>query len=165
MEPQSDAPADWLDPEDRAAVLAEAEEEGTIRADGWSGARRVAFLEALAAGHKVTAAARHAGMTPQGARRLRARGPVFARIWGETFAFLAAELEESALHRAIHGSERPVMSRGRMVATRTHYHDRLVLQLLALRDPMNYAPLAERTAWLKEKSARACPETSERRET
>lgn len=148
MDPQTDPAEEWLDPEDRKAVLAEAAEEGPGRCDGWTGARRIAFLEALAAGHKVSAAARHVGMTPQGARKLRRRAPVFARVWDDAFAFLAAELEESAMHRAIHGSERPVMSRGRQVGTRIHHHDRLALQLLALRDPLNYAPLGQRAAWL-----------------
>jgi hypothetical protein len=175
MQAHPDAPDDWLEPEDRAALTAEAMAAGAARADGWTAERRIAFLEALAAGHKVTAAARHVGMTPQGARKLRRRAPEFARVWDETFAFLAAELEESALHRAIHGSERPMMSRGRQVGTRIHYHDRLALQLLAVRDPMTYAPLHQRAAWLK---ATACvpgdqalsqnmafPETSETSET
>ena len=158
MDRQADSPNETsLDPEDRAALLAEAEAEGVVRHDGWTGERRIAFLEALAAGHKVLAAARHAGMTPQGARKLKARAPVFARIWDETFAFLAAEIEESAIHRAIHGSERPVMSRGRQVATRVHYHDALVLRLLAARDPLNYAPLRDRAAWLKAIAERSEP--------
>lgn len=160
MDSQADAPDETaLDPEDRAAVLAEIEAEGAVRHDGWTAERRIAFLEALAAGHKVSAAARHVGMTPQGARKLKVRAPVFARIWDQTFAFLAAELEETAIHRAIYGSERPVMSRGRQVATRVHHHDTLALRLLAARDPLNYAPLRDRAAWLM------ATEKSDRRET
>jgi hypothetical protein len=140
---------DRLDPEDLAALLDEARGTSSTRHDGWSGERRVAFLEALMAGHKVGAAARSVGMTPQSARRLRARTPQFARIWDETFAFLASELEESAVFRAIHGTERPVMSRGRQVATRVHHHDGLLMRLLAARDPMNYGSIASRLALRK----------------
>lgn len=144
---------DRLDPEDRAALLAEVGEGASTRHDGWSGERRAAFLEALMAGHKVAAAARSVGMTPQSARRLRARAPHFARIWDETFAFLASELEESAVFRAIHGTERPVMSRGRQVATRVHHHDGLLMRLLAARDPMNYGSVASRLALRKAAAA------------
>ena len=156
MDPDLAPPHDeTLDPDDLAAILSEAAAEVINRRDGWSGERRTAFLEALIAGHKVAAAARSVGMMPQSARRLRLCAPQFARVWDETFAFIACELAASTFHRALHGSERPVMSRGRQVGVRIHHHDRLAMQLLAVRDPMNYAPLHARAAWIKAQAAAA----------
>lgn len=55
----------------------------SIRRDGWTPARQLAFLDALARTRSVTAAARAAGMSRESAHRLRNRrdGALFAAIW------------------------------------------------------------------------------------
>jgi len=56
----------------------------------WTRDKMVAFLNELARGHTVAAAARMVGMGRQSAYRLRARlGPVFAGVWQEALEFAA----------------------------------------------------------------------------
>lgn len=56
----------------------------------WTRDKMVAFLNELARGRTVAAAARMVGMGRQSAYRLRARlGPVFAGIWQEALEFAA----------------------------------------------------------------------------
>ena len=56
-----------------------------IRSDGWTAGRQLAFLEALAATRSVTQAGAAAGMSREGAYRLRARDPhgLFAALWDQ----------------------------------------------------------------------------------
>lgn len=62
---------------------AEAPAQRSIRRDGWTPARQLVFLDALARTRSVTAAARAAGMSRESAHRLRNRrdGALFAAIW------------------------------------------------------------------------------------
>jgi hypothetical protein len=141
----SPPPADDPEDVDYAAVLAEVPADH--RVDGWTGERRVAFLEAIWEGASVAEAARHVGMSPQTARRLRHRAPAFRAAWDEAQAFVVQELADTAIERAMHGTPQPIYQRGRVVGTKTVHHDRLLMRLLALRDPENYAPLGERERW------------------
>ena len=135
------------DAPDFTAVLAEVPADQ--RADGWTGERRAAFLDALWDGASITEAARVAGMTTQSARRLRLRAPAFAVAWDEAQAFAVQTLADTAYDRAIHGTQRDIIQRGKLVGQRTVHHDRLLLRLLAIRDPLTYAPIDERERWLK----------------
>jgi|SRR5688572_9578870 hypothetical protein len=56
-----------------------------IRSDGWTAGRQLAFLDALAATRSVTKAGAAAGMSREGAYRLRARDPhgLFAALWDQ----------------------------------------------------------------------------------
>ena len=59
-----------------------------IRRDGWTVARQARFLNALAATHSVTRAARAVRMSRESAHRLRKRDPhgLFAAMWAQCFA-------------------------------------------------------------------------------
>jgi hypothetical protein len=59
-----------------------------IRSDGWTGARQLVFLQALAGTRRVSAAAAAAGMSRESAYRLRRRpeGALFALLWDRALA-------------------------------------------------------------------------------
>ena len=59
------------------------EQTKSCRRDGWTPARQLRFLDALARTRSVTRAARAAGMSRESAYRLRARDPggLFAAAW------------------------------------------------------------------------------------
>jgi hypothetical protein len=77
---------------------------------GWTPAKRVAFLEHLAATANVAASARAVGMAPRGAHALKARDAVFAADWAgaieAAYATLEARLLAYALGEAEGESER-----------------------------------------------------------
>jgi hypothetical protein len=140
---------DPLDPDEAEYPGVAEEVPAEQRGDGWTAARRVGFLEALWNGAGVTEAARHVGMTPQSARKLRLRAPAFRASWDDATAFTIDQLADTAFDRAINGSERPIWRRGRIVGSRIVHHDSLLMRLLSIRDPENYAPIDVRERWRK----------------
>lgn len=93
------------------------------RADGWTPRRQAAFLGALAETRSVSAAARKVRMARETAYRLRRRrgAESFAAAWDAVMRRVTpgrrkVTVEERA-RRAIHGLLKPVMYRGRHVAT------------------------------------------------
>ena len=129
------SPFQELDADDYAAVTAET--PSGQRPDGWTAARRWLFLERLATTASVQEAARSVGMTRQSARKLYLRAPAFRAAWDEALRESVAVLAETAFHRAIHGTEQQVYYRGQPVGTRDVHHDRLLMSLLRVRDPLN----------------------------
>ena len=75
----------------------------TVRRDGWTEARREAFLLALSMTANVTTAAASVGITRSGAHALRRREPGFAVLWGEALASGYDRLEEALLMAALAG--------------------------------------------------------------
>lgn len=146
-------PYSELDQDEFAAVTAETPEDQ--RADGWTAVRRRLFLERLASSASVQEAARSVGMTRQSARKLYRRAPAFRAAWDEALRESVAILAETAFHRAIHGTEQQVYYQGRLVGTKDVYHDRLLMYLLRVRDPLNYAPVDELDRWQKHRGLSA----------
>ncbi|NJC35074.1 hypothetical protein GGR88_002588 [Sphingomonas jejuensis] len=89
------------------------------RRDGWTHARQVAFLHALAETACVADACRHVGMTPQSAYVLRHRADAesFRAAWDVALDFGVSRLAENALSRAIHGVATPSSSRANRSAS------------------------------------------------
>lgn len=115
------------------------------RHDAITPERRRRFLEALAATGSVSEAARQAGASRQSFYALRARNdqPDFCRAWDYAMAGATQILADAAYERAIDGVEEPVYWRGELVGTRRRYNDALLLQLLRVRDPHQFAPLPD----------------------
>ncbi len=105
------------------------------RQDGWTPERQARFLQALAATHNVSAAAREVGMTRQTAYRLRARlrGQPFDLAWDAAFQTAFDALTEAAMERALNGVEVPHLHKGEVVHTSRRYDERLTVALLAMR--------------------------------
>lgn len=106
-----------------------------IRHDGWTTQRQVTFLDALAASHSVSEAARAVGMSRQSAYALRARlkGEPFDLARTAAFRCRFDALAEAALDRAINGVEVQHFYNGELVGTTRRYDERLTLALLAMR--------------------------------
>ena len=113
------------------------------RHDGWTPQRQAAFLEALAATHSVSAAAREVGMSRQSAYRLRARlrGQPFDCAWEAAFRTAYDALLEVAMERAINGVEVPHFHDGTLIHLSRQHDERLTLALLAMRPACRSASL------------------------
>lgn len=101
------------------------------------------FLERLAESGSVRQAARAAGVTRQAVWKLRRRAPAFDAAYREVMAQTVELMAETAMDRAIHGTEQPVYQGGALVGHRIVHHDQLLAYLLRVRDPLNYAPVDE----------------------
>ena len=83
-----------------------------VRHDGWTQARTQRFLDTLAHTGCVTDAARVAGMSDVGARRLYKRFPAFAAAWDDALARAQKGLVAIAYQRAVEGKETIIYRRG-----------------------------------------------------
>lgn len=85
-------------------------QERKVRADGWTKARRILFLDTFAATCNTAFAVRKCGMNESGLRALRRRDPHFAVLYEEAlqegYQRLEAELLARALGQQI-GDENP----------------------------------------------------------
>ncbi len=106
----------------------------TVRHDGWTEARRTAFLEHLAACGNVRAASARAGMSHEAAYRLRRRDALFARGWDAALVLARGASAEVLACRALDGVEEEVWHRGELVGTRRRYDTRLLLAHMARLD-------------------------------
>ena len=106
------------------------------RSDGWTVARQQGFILRLALGGCVTRAAKAVGKTKMSAYRLRERpgAESFARArdkaigWGRGWAL------DLGFERALCGEEMPVTYRGRRIATRQRFDNRLLMAVLNAMD-------------------------------
>ncbi|WP_236549171.1 hypothetical protein [Novosphingobium sp. TCA1] len=110
------------------------------RANSITPDRQRAFIAALAASGIVTQAARTIGVSLEALYKLRALPGAegFAAAWNKAIDRGMMRLEDCALERAIRGEERPVVSRGEVVATFTRHDTALMLFLLRQRLPERY---------------------------
>lgn len=102
------------------------------------------FVAHLAATGIVTSAARHIGRSMEALYRLRhqpgAQG--FARAWDRAVQLGVERLEDTALARAIEGSERKIIRGGEVIATERFHNEALVMFFLKHRLADRYAPAA-----------------------
>jgi hypothetical protein len=118
-----------------------------VRHDGWTVERQKDFIERLAASASVTDAARYVGMSRQSARDLYNRSPQFRAAWDEAVRASVSVLAETAFDRAVNGVQEQVWYKGRMVGFREKHDTRLLMFLLRVRDPLNFAPLGDLQGW------------------
>src|SRR5687768_10010983 len=111
----------------------------TLRArhDGWTAAKQIAFIEALAETACVEEACRRVGMSDSAAYKLRQRpcGAAFRRAWDAALDCGMHRLEQAVLGRAINGVARPVFYKGEQVGEWRHHDERLAMFLLRNRRP------------------------------
>jgi hypothetical protein len=82
------------------------------RHDGWTQARTQRFLDTLAYTGCVKDAARVAGMSAVGARRMRRRFPLFDAAWEDALARAQQGLIAIAYRRAVEGRETVIIRKG-----------------------------------------------------
>jgi lambda repressor-like predicted transcriptional regulator len=100
--------------------------------------RREVVLAALRHGWSLSHAAREAGESPSTVRKWRAASETFARAVADAIEEGTDLLEDVAMHRAMHGHERPLMYQGRQVGTEHVPSDRLAELMLRSRRPDRY---------------------------
>lgn len=106
-----------------------------VRHDGWTEARTQRFLDTLAHTGCVKDAARVAGMSDVGARRLYKRFPAFAAAWDDALARAHKGLVAIAYQRAVEGKETIIYRRGEEYERRISPSDAM-LGLLVKRGDM-----------------------------
>lgn len=122
------------------------------RADGWTIERQRDFIERLAETASVTDTARYVGLSRQSARNLYNRSPHFRDAWNEALRAAVSVLAETAFDRAVNGVQEQVWHKGEMVGFREKYNDRLLMFLLRVRDPLNFAPLDDLQGWQRHRA-------------
>jgi hypothetical protein len=123
-----------------------------IRHDGWTLERQIAFVGRLAATASVTDSARYVGLTRQSARDLYNRSAPFRAAWDEAVKLSVGVLGETAFDRAVNGVQEQVWYKGQMVGYREKHDNRLLMFLLRVRDPLNYAPLDDLQGWQRHRA-------------
>jgi hypothetical protein len=106
------------------------------RHDGWTPARKVQFLEALAADGNVRAACARVGLSREAAYRLRRRDALFARAWAAAQLHGRERVGELLGTWAIEGIEEELWFRGELVGTRRRFDARLLLAHIARLDKL-----------------------------
>lgn len=121
---------------------------GRQRHDGWTEERQRRFIEALSVTGSVKAAAHRVNMTPEGAYLLRRHPDAgsFRKAWEAALALGVQQLEDVALERALHGTEVPVYSYGKLVGSRIKHNDRLLMFMLKNRAPTRFDAQGQVTA-------------------
>lgn len=125
------------------------------RHDGWTPDKQRHFIETLAATASISEAARFVGMTRQSAHRLYRRDAKFRAAWDEAMRAAVGVLAATAFDRAVNGTEEQIWYKGEMVGVREKHHDRLLIYLLRVRDPLNYAPLDDLAGWQRHRAVEA----------
>ena len=99
-----------------------------------------AFIAQLAATGIVQQAARHVGKSMEALYKLRQRPGAegFRAAWDAALDRGMAQLEDSALARAIQGEERLILHGGKVVAAERRHNDALVMFFLRTRLPHRY---------------------------
>jgi hypothetical protein len=119
------------------------------RVDGWTPDRQETFVKTLATTGTWGGAAAMAGRSRQSATDLYNRSPAFRAACNEALRATNIVLHATAVERAVEGVREPVFYKGEKVGERIRYNDRLLMFLLRVRDPLNFAPLADIQGWLR----------------
>ncbi len=111
------------------------------RHDGWTPARQIAFIEALADLGSVAAACKAVDMSQPGAYALRREDGAesFRAAWDAALDLGVRRIEDVVMDRALNGVEEPLYSYGKLVGTRRRYNDRLLMFILRNRAPERFA--------------------------
>lgn len=108
------------------------------RHDGWTAARTQRFLDVLGHTGCVTDAARVAGLSVTGARRMRRKFPAFAAAWDEAIGRAGQGLIAIAYKRAVEGCETIIMRNGQEHERRITPSDSILAMLLKHGDPHGF---------------------------
>jgi hypothetical protein len=122
------------------------------RHDGWTPERQKMFIETLAATASISEACRYVGLSRQSAHKLYGRSPHFRAAWDEALKAAVGVLAATAFDRAVNGTQEQVWHDGQMIGFREKHHDRLLMYLLRVRDPLNYAPLDDLQGWARHRA-------------
>ncbi|WP_187334778.1 hypothetical protein [Novosphingopyxis iocasae] len=110
------------------------------RHDGWTRARQMGFIDALAACGCVAEAAGRVGISARSAYRLRARPEAasFRAAWDAALDHAVERIADAAFGRAMNGVERPIFFQGQQVGSWRQYDERLAMFILTRRAPERF---------------------------
>lgn len=110
------------------------------RHDGWTPARQLAFVRALAGCACIEEACVAVGMSPRSYYDLRARPDAgsFRQAVDLSLDVGVHRLADAMLGRALHGEATPIFYKGEQVGERRRYDNRLGMFLLRARAPERY---------------------------
>ena len=116
------------------------------RHDGWTSARQIAFVEALADCGCVDEACQRVGMSRASAYALRrhAASTSFREAWDAAIDSALHLLEDAAIGRAIHGVARPIFYKGEQVGEWRQHDERMAMFLLRYRRQQRFGPWIDR---------------------
>ena len=116
------------------------------RHDGWTTARQIAFVEALADCGCVDEACQRVGMSRASAYALRrhAASGSFREAWDAAIDSALHLLEDAAIGRAIHGVPRPIFYKGEQVGEWRQHDERMAMFLLRYRRQQRFGPWIDR---------------------
>lgn len=115
------------------------EEEEGLPQRGPSAASLRSFLHYLARSGSVTFAATRACLERRTLYRRRASDEAFAAGWDEALQLGIDRLQDDAMQRALHGTERTVYRNGKQVGSTQQYDNKLLQFLLRAHRPEVYA--------------------------
>jgi hypothetical protein len=127
------------------------------RHDGFTPEKIAVFIRTLRATGSVTDAARSAGITRKTAYDLynREDAAYFRHAWDESLRGPNIVLTSTAYDRALNGVEEAVWYKGEFRGWRVRHDNRLLMWLLRVRDPLNFAPLDDLQGWLRHRDVEA----------
>ncbi|HEX8364485.1 MAG TPA: hypothetical protein VF603_04285 [Allosphingosinicella sp.] len=116
------------------------------RHDGWTPARQVAFIRALAECGCVREACRRVGMSAESAYELARRPDAqsFRAAWEVALDNAVRRVGDNAFSRALNGVEIPHFYKGELIGTHRRYDERLTMFILRYRDPIRYGKHLDR---------------------
>ena len=134
------------------------------RHDGWTAARQIAFIEALAETACVEHACRAVGMSDSAAYKLRrsTRGCLFREAWDAALDYALHRLEQAALSRALNGVARPVFHKGEQVGEWRDYDERLTIRSSRMTTTASTTASARSTASPRNSTIKSIPRTRAR---
>lgn len=112
----------------------------------WTAKAKREFLQWLAWGFSVSAAAEQSGQQREWMYKRRARDPQLAVAWDAAIEQGTDRMEDEAKRRALAGVKDPVFHNGKIVGARLKFSDILLLALLNARRPEKFKYRAEVTS-------------------
>lgn len=104
----------------------------------WTQKKRAEFLGVLASGSTVMGACDLLCISPSLVYAERERDPEFRAAWDVAIEASTQRMEQEAFRRAVRGTERMVVSAGRVLGTEMQHSDTLLIFMLKARRPEVY---------------------------
>ena len=101
-------------------------------------AQRAAFLQALSETASITKACEISKLPRRTVYNWREADPHFAEAWDEALELGTDALEDEAIRRALHGTDKPVYQGGKRVGAVREFSDTLLIFMLKAKRPEKY---------------------------
>lgn len=117
--------------------------------------KRYAFLAALTEGHTVKHAAALCGVAPVTVYAHRNADPAFAALWDEALELGIQVMEQEARRRAVDGTDKMIVSAGKVLGMERQYSDALLMFLLKAKRPDVYRDTVNIELYIRQEAIKA----------